>query len=126
MMAGDGAMPLDVAVPGSAATGEVDSTAPQGANEQPKPASTEAATPAAPDAGQTADPAATDAKTTAPNQRALPAQLVVGGFGSSHPGTMGFAFGDGSVRSISTGIVAGVFQQLAHRADGKLLDAESY
>jgi prepilin-type N-terminal cleavage/methylation domain-containing protein len=48
--------------------------------------------------------------------------LPVGGFGSEHPGGSMFAMGDGNVRFISQTISAQVFQQLGHRADGKLLD----
>ena len=49
---------------------------------------------------------------------------VVGGFDSPHPGGVIFAFGDGSVRFISDSIVQETLQQLAHRADGKLLSGE--
>ena len=48
--------------------------------------------------------------------------LPIGGFGSEHPGGSMFAMGDGNVRFISGSISAQVFQQLGHRADGKLLD----
>ena len=47
--------------------------------------------------------------------------LAVGGFGSFHPGGAGFLFGDGATRFVSAEIDPGVFQQLGHRADGKLL-----
>ena len=50
---------------------------------------------------------------------------AVGGFSSDHPGGANFAFGDGSVRYITNTINMQVFQQLGHRADGKLLD-ETY
>ena len=49
------------------------------------------------------------------------ANLVVGGFGSHHPGGASFAFGDGHVSFLSDSLQLEVFQQLAHRADGKLL-----
>jgi prepilin-type processing-associated H-X9-DG protein len=52
--------------------------------------------------------------------------LVVGGFGSLHPGGAQFAFGDGHVRFLSGTASPQVMQLLAHRADGKLLDGESY
>jgi prepilin-type N-terminal cleavage/methylation domain-containing protein/prepilin-type processing-associated H-X9-DG protein len=51
--------------------------------------------------------------------------LFVGGFSSLHPGGTNVAFGDGSVRLLS-GTGTPVFQQLCHRADGKLLDDTSY
>jgi len=52
--------------------------------------------------------------------------LVVGGFGRFHPGGSNFAFGDGSLRYISSSINTQVFQQLGHRADGKLLSEDSF
>jgi prepilin-type N-terminal cleavage/methylation domain-containing protein len=64
------------------------------------------------------------------NQRGLPPEtqdstdpLAVGGFGSYHPGGGEFAFGDGSVRFISQSIDIPTYQQLGHRADGKLLSS---
>lgn len=50
--------------------------------------------------------------------------VVVGGFDSPHPGGVNFAFGDGSVRFISGSVKLETLQQLAHRADGKLLTGE--
>jgi prepilin-type N-terminal cleavage/methylation domain-containing protein/prepilin-type processing-associated H-X9-DG protein len=47
--------------------------------------------------------------------------LLVGGFGADHPAGANFLFGDGAVRFVSTAIDVGVLQQLANRADGKLL-----
>jgi len=44
----------------------------------------------------------------------------VGGFGSSHPQIAQFAFGDGSVHSLSQSINSAALKQLGHRADGKL------
>lgn len=49
---------------------------------------------------------------------------AVGGFSSEHPGGANFAFGDGSVRLLKETIDVRVYQQLGHRADGKLLDGE--
>ncbi len=54
-------------------------------------------------------------------QNQTPVPLRVGGFGSDHPGVVNFLFGDGAVRSISKEIRFDVYQQLGHRADGKLL-----
>ena len=50
--------------------------------------------------------------------------LAVGGFSSWHFGGASFVFGDGSIRFISESISMQVYQQLGHRADGKLLDAD--
>jgi prepilin-type N-terminal cleavage/methylation domain-containing protein len=49
------------------------------------------------------------------------AELAVGGFGSGHFGCAHFLFGDGAVRALGNDIDLGLFQQLGHRADGKLL-----
>ncbi len=51
----------------------------------------------------------------------IPEDLRVGGFGSSHPSVVNFLFGDGAVRSVNKDIAFDVLQQLANRADGKLL-----
>jgi prepilin-type N-terminal cleavage/methylation domain-containing protein len=48
--------------------------------------------------------------------------LPVGGFGSMHVGGCQFAFGDGRVEFLSEFIAAAVYQQLAHRADGRILN----
>ena len=47
--------------------------------------------------------------------------LFVGSFGSHHPGGSLFVFGDGHVQFLSEVIVPELLQQLAHRADGKLI-----
>ncbi len=47
--------------------------------------------------------------------------LYVGGFSSAHVGGVNFLFGDGAVRFVSSTIDLGILQQLANRADGKLL-----
>jgi len=47
--------------------------------------------------------------------------LFVGGFGSCHPAGANFLFGDAAVRFVARPINQEVYQQLAHRADGKLL-----
>ncbi len=48
----------------------------------------------------------------------------VGGFGSFHPGGANFAFGDGHVQYLSESIDEVTYQQLGHRADGKLLSRD--
>ncbi len=48
--------------------------------------------------------------------------LAVGGFGSYHPGTAQFAFGDGSVQAVNESISAKTLQQMAHRADGEIVE----
>ena len=45
----------------------------------------------------------------------------VGGFSSAHPGIVLFAFADGATKAILEDISEEVYQQLGHRADGKLL-----
>jgi prepilin-type processing-associated H-X9-DG protein len=48
--------------------------------------------------------------------------LFVGGFSSAHPGAFNFAMGDGSVRVLVKSINTTILKQLAHRADGELID----
>lgn len=43
------------------------------------------------------------------------------GFGSAHPGTTSFAFGDGSVHSIDSNIGVDTFYKLGHKSDGLVL-----
>jgi prepilin-type N-terminal cleavage/methylation domain-containing protein/prepilin-type processing-associated H-X9-DG protein len=51
--------------------------------------------------------------------------LYVGGFGSEHTGgASNFAFGDGSIRALTSSIDAKVYQQLGARDDGELIKAE--
>jgi prepilin-type N-terminal cleavage/methylation domain-containing protein/prepilin-type processing-associated H-X9-DG protein len=52
--------------------------------------------------------------------------LWVGGFASSHPGGANFAFGDGSVRFIKTMTSATVYTLLGSRADGQMIQGDSY
>jgi prepilin-type processing-associated H-X9-DG protein len=48
--------------------------------------------------------------------------LLVGGFGSKHPGGANFSFCDGSVRFVSETIDRQNFQRLGHRADEEPID----
>lgn len=48
-------------------------------------------------------------------------KFYVGGFSSEHPGGANFAMGDGSIHFLSETIAPELFQQLADRADGKLM-----
>ena len=50
----------------------------------------------------------------------------VGGFGSRHPGGSNFAFGDGSVRFLKSSVSPKVYQHLANRADGEVIDSDQY
>jgi len=47
--------------------------------------------------------------------------VIVGGFDSPHPGGANFAFGDAHVSFVSETVPLETLQQMAHRADGKLL-----
>lgn len=49
------------------------------------------------------------------------AMTYVGGFSSHHIGGAHLLLGDGSVRFISENVNSPIFQQLGHRADGKLM-----
>lgn len=58
-------------------------------------------------------------------QRSLAQRLSdVGGFDSHHSGGVQFAFGDGAVRFLSIGISPALRLQMAHRADGKLIERQ--
>jgi prepilin-type N-terminal cleavage/methylation domain-containing protein/prepilin-type processing-associated H-X9-DG protein len=50
----------------------------------------------------------------------------VGGYSSRHPGGANFAFADGSVRFLRDSINQPIYEQLGHRADGKMLSDGSY
>lgn len=57
----------------------------------------------------------------------LEAELTVGGFASNHTGSgANFAYGDGSVHFLYHTINPKLLQQLAHRADGKLIERPGY
>lgn len=53
--------------------------------------------------------------------KAAAGPLDIGGFGSSHPGGANFCLADGSCHFYSEDIKPEIFQQLGHRADGKLM-----
>lgn len=57
----------------------------------------------------------------------LPENLrLVGGFGSEHPQTVCFAFGDGRINCLSNSINATVLQLMAQRADGQMFNLSDY
>jgi prepilin-type N-terminal cleavage/methylation domain-containing protein/prepilin-type processing-associated H-X9-DG protein len=55
-----------------------------------------------------------------------PVAVKVGGFASFHPGGANFAFADGHVIFVAESLSLEVLQQLANRADGKLLARRDY
>ena len=69
------------------------------------------------DAGEPVDSAPKEPAANEPG-----GELYVGGFGSSHHAVANFLFGDGAARPVSDRTSHEVLQQLAHRADGKLLE----
>lgn len=77
--------------------------------------------------GQAPDNAAKPAAAGAPAGaapaagRAAKAATFVGGFSSNHVAGANFAFGDGRINYITDNIAPPIYQQLGHRADGKLL-----
>jgi prepilin-type processing-associated H-X9-DG protein len=76
---------------------------------------------------ETSDPNAPSGEQGAePTPTAQGPILPIGGFGSPHPGGAQFAFGDGRVSFLGETVDLKVYQQLGHRADGKLLDSGSY
>lgn len=48
------------------------------------------------------------------------------GFGSAHPGTVNFVYGDGSTHSVSMEISANDFYRLGHRSDGGVIDTTNF
>ena len=75
--------------------------------------------------GEAAKPAESEKrveKQEEPAPATTESDLYVGGFGSSHPYGVNFLFGDGAVHLIRNDIDIKLLQQLANRADGKLLE----
>jgi prepilin-type N-terminal cleavage/methylation domain-containing protein len=109
----------------------------EGAQQPAEKPAESAATPAA--ENPSAEPAtaadaskATETDTTAKTDQPAPiveqpvqlkyqSDLYVGGFGSYHPYGANFLFGDGAVNFLNNDIDLKLLQQLANRADGKLL-----
>lgn len=54
------------------------------------------------------------------------ASKYVGGFAAQHPSVANFLLGDGSVRALADVMDFGVYQQLGHRDDGKLLKSDRF
>ena len=71
------------------------------------------------------DPEEDTAKPTVPTA-APGTPAYVGGFASKHPGGANFAFGDGSIRFLKSTVGGNTFGRLANRADGEIIDANSY
>jgi hypothetical protein len=59
-------------------------------------------------------------------EKKLDRELVVGTFTGPHTSGSAYAFGDGRVAFLGGGSSPKVFRQLAHRADGKLLDEDAF
>lgn len=55
-----------------------------------------------------------------------PHTLLVGGFGSMHPGGINVAFGDGSVRFVKNSLSPEVYGLLGHRADGEVVSDNDF
>lgn len=77
----------------------------------------------APDETEVPDGAPARPRWIVPANAPAPDPLFVGGFGCQHVSLVNFAFGDGSVRRLSTSMDQQVLRQLSNRADGKLLNA---
>ena len=67
-----------------------------------------------------------DEAKSAPSTALPGTPAYVGGYGSKHPGGANFAFGDGSVRFVRTGVSPRIFRLLANRADGEIIDGQPY
>jgi len=73
----------------------------------------------------TPEPGVPDRRGGMAPQEGLPANpLFVGGFGAYHTGGANFVLVDGSVRFLSETIDKKAYEQLGHRADGKLMDGD--
>jgi prepilin-type N-terminal cleavage/methylation domain-containing protein/prepilin-type processing-associated H-X9-DG protein len=58
-----------------------------------------------------------------PDEKEKVGSLVVGGFGSHHPGGLNVNFADGSTRYLSQNTEPTVLRQLGNRADGEIMKA---
>jgi prepilin-type processing-associated H-X9-DG protein len=58
-----------------------------------------------------------------PKPQDVAESLIVGGYGSYHPGVVNAAFADGSSHAVSDTIDLEVWQHLGNRADGEIIDA---
>lgn len=70
----------------------------------------------------TGDPFDDGSAAAAADAKAAADPLFVGGFGSRHPGGVLFAFANGSTSFLEYGMDPKIYQQLAHRADGELMN----
>jgi prepilin-type N-terminal cleavage/methylation domain-containing protein/prepilin-type processing-associated H-X9-DG protein len=61
-----------------------------------------------------------------PEPQDVAESLIVGGFGSYHPGMVNAAFADGSSRGIAETIDLSVWRLMGNRADGEIIDAEKF
>ncbi len=76
--------------------------------------------------GETVNAALDRLRQAGSTQPAPSGGVIVGGFGSYHPGGALFAFGDGHVTLLADTVELTTLQQLGHRADGKLLKQSDY
>ena len=79
---------------------------------------------AASDAASAPQPGATPAPAKPLSNKPLPKPTDVGGFGSYHPGLVGFLLGDGSIHWLRDDIDATTLRRLGNRADGELIDKD--
>ena len=61
-----------------------------------------------------------------PSEAGIKPKLLVGGFGSHHPGGANFLLGDGSVTFLPETTAPKIYQQMGHRADGELMPPDFY
>ncbi|MGE3244301.1 MAG: DUF1559 domain-containing protein [Pirellulales bacterium] len=61
-----------------------------------------------------------------PEPKDVAESLIVGGYGSYHPGGINAAFADGSSRFVQENIDLTIWQRLGNRADGEIIDAAQF